>query len=395
MSPELVFGRHYSTTKAPSLSSFLAKVLYFEFTLSVLGELRVEGGKKRVVTVYRGLPLLTAICHFPSEEEYNVILSSGLEEGESSLAVGSFAVGDSDDPSLKVLFSPSRFQARRTAVFGRTRYGKSNLTKLISAMMATTGNVGVLILDMNGEYAFKTEKDQGLGDIPALAGPLAVYTRRNIKPLRKIYPNIPILPLFFDASQISPRELAGLMPDFEDAPATARLFRRLRRETWNDFMRKYRQAVEIGREDRERSREDRERSEEQREEAMEILFLAMRLTSPDDVQRKAIWSRLPQVLDTMDNSVAGHLAEDILAMLLSKMTVVLDLSLVETAVGLRLASFILNKVLRHAAERYTDAEEKTPIVAIFEEAQNILNQDMVKIGDSVFVRWAKEGGKMP
>ena len=58
------------------------------------------------------------------------------------------------------------FLARRTAVFGMTRTGKSNTVKqLVSVVMRTSRGsglkIGQLIYDLNGEYANANQQDQG------------------------------------------------------------------------------------------------------------------------------------------------------------------------------------------------------------------------------------------
>jgi hypothetical protein len=70
-----------------------------------------------------------------------------------------------DKPLLQVpvYVSPRDFLASRTAMFGKTRLGKSNVVKLIaqSILDATVqeNNVGQLIFDINGEYANDNPQD--------------------------------------------------------------------------------------------------------------------------------------------------------------------------------------------------------------------------------------------
>lgn len=72
---------------------------------------------------------------------------------------------------VPVYLQPSDFLARRTAVLGMTRTGKSNMIKqLVSVVkkVADEGgvNIGQIIYDINGEYANANQQDQGaLGDI--------------------------------------------------------------------------------------------------------------------------------------------------------------------------------------------------------------------------------------
>lgn len=66
-------------------------------------------------------------------------------------------------PDVSVSISTTDFMASRTAMFGKTRLGKSNVVKLIAqSIMETTKqtkNVGQLIFDINGEYANDNPQD--------------------------------------------------------------------------------------------------------------------------------------------------------------------------------------------------------------------------------------------
>lgn len=65
---------------------------------------------------------------------------------------------------VSVYVSPSDFIGARTALFGKTRTGKSNTVKVIAQMVLDAGggggvNVGQVIFDLNGEYAYRNEQD--------------------------------------------------------------------------------------------------------------------------------------------------------------------------------------------------------------------------------------------
>lgn len=71
-----------------------------------------------------------------------------------------------DEPLVQVTVQPSDFLARRTAVLGMTRTGKSNTVKttVASVHMAAMRDgirVGQIIFDVNGEYANANHQDDG------------------------------------------------------------------------------------------------------------------------------------------------------------------------------------------------------------------------------------------
>jgi hypothetical protein len=67
---------------------------------------------------------------------------------------------------VKVFVSANDFKGTRTAMFGKTRLGKSNVVKLIAESLIKTThqkkNVGQLIFDINGEYANDNPQDGNL-----------------------------------------------------------------------------------------------------------------------------------------------------------------------------------------------------------------------------------------
>lgn len=69
-------------------------------------------------------------------------------------------------PLVNVLIQPSDFLARRTAVLGMTRTGKSNTVKTTVSAVKLAAlrdgiRIGQLIFDVNGEYANATHQDDG------------------------------------------------------------------------------------------------------------------------------------------------------------------------------------------------------------------------------------------
>lgn len=91
--------------------------------------------------------------------------------------------GASEKP-VKVLIQPADFLARRTAVLGMTRTGKSNTVKttvsaVALAAMKSDIAVGQLIFDVNGEYANANHQDDG-SSIAEVFGPDRVVRYRAI-----------------------------------------------------------------------------------------------------------------------------------------------------------------------------------------------------------------------
>ncbi len=75
------------------------------------------------------------------------------------------------EPQVEVRIQPADFLARRTAVLGMTRTGKSNMVKQTVAVVKRVADhagtsIGQIIYDINGEYANANQQDQGaLADV--------------------------------------------------------------------------------------------------------------------------------------------------------------------------------------------------------------------------------------
>jgi hypothetical protein len=76
-----------------------------------------------------------------------------------------------DEEQIRVFIQPTDFLSRRTAVFGMTRTGKSNMVKQTISVVKKVADegrikIGQIIYDINGEYANANRQDKGsLADV--------------------------------------------------------------------------------------------------------------------------------------------------------------------------------------------------------------------------------------
>ena len=88
--------------------------------------------------------------------------------------------GENSLDELPIQFDIDKLIAKRSFVFARAGYGKSILIKLlVTKLYENEQNVGMLIFDPEGEYAFPVQNNPGLADIPELADKLVVFTNRK------------------------------------------------------------------------------------------------------------------------------------------------------------------------------------------------------------------------
>ena len=105
----------------------------------------------------------------PDDKLLNVIVNSSVpkenqfELGKLRMTESRLTLPTNNQPSIPVNVSTKDFMGTRTAMFGKTRLGKSNVVKLIvQSLIETTKqskNVGQLIFDINGEYANDNPQD--------------------------------------------------------------------------------------------------------------------------------------------------------------------------------------------------------------------------------------------
>ena len=130
------------------------------------GKLEFSGDVNNIVSAHR------YEVYAPSEELLKIIINGTVPKA-SQFKLGDLRTmecrlieGNVPSSSIPVFVSMEDFKGRRTAMFGKTRLGKSNVVKLLAQGMinATNGasndqTVGQLIFDINGEYANDNPQD--------------------------------------------------------------------------------------------------------------------------------------------------------------------------------------------------------------------------------------------
>jgi hypothetical protein len=373
------------------LSEEEKKALFFRhYILKVLGEIEIRKEPDsqsneqeeigRVKTDYRLLPELTSICRYPSPQEYKIITSAGLEKVSHPLPIGNLSLGE-EIREIKVAFDLDKFRDKRTAIFARTGYGKSNLCKLVTSLASLTGE-GLLIFDMEGEYAFgDPEKETlGLADIDQIRGNLVVYTNRRDYDVSR-YQDVWIRPPI-NLELLRPGQIASLFPEAGGEEAKAITYFRGLFNLPDDF----RKAVHDFNNIPDNKREDL------LSRAAESIAPRRGTGNKVDESQVGVLKRNLRWLLPLHDSNAPNIVTDVMWHLARGRTVVVDLSLLPLEIGISLSNTILEGVFKHNVRNITRGK-LIKCIAVFEEAQNVLNKKAVEEGRSYFVRWAKEGRK--
>ena len=208
--------------------------LKYRVQVKLLGAVRIvrEGGKEKILYVpsQRRLPHLGAKVALPSSQVLTELCK--LSKGDTDLGdyvLGEFVYSGAGvvngdpvlrpmDPSLSVKFDIKNLVSRRSVVFARAGYGKSNLIKyLISELyrnaQPTTEaghNVGTLIFDADGEYFWpdRIKSRPGLCDVPHLKDHVVAFTNRQ--PAIPYYGSWKAGEVRLDIRELPPRDVIGI-----------------------------------------------------------------------------------------------------------------------------------------------------------------------------------------
>jgi hypothetical protein len=318
----------------------------------------------------RTLPHLGASVCEPTDETLQFVCNARLEEEKDAVPIGQYALGDMQFPGLTVKFSFSRLLSKRTMVFARAGYGKSNLIKLlVSRLYEQPQKVGLLIFDPEGEYSFRDAQGlPGLADVPGVGERLVVFTDR--RPPAPHYERVIAGSVRLNLTRIRASHVVDIcLPEGRRNAVYATRLKGFRPVEWA-------RLVELLHQEGFRLSEERIKTE----------FDIRR--DPDAVIRNItpIVRRLHDPTCQLPLSVIYHLAQGHI--------VVVDISLLSSGSGQQVAGLILKTVFDHNVAHFTadDQDAVIPVVAILEEAQNVLSSQAMT-EDSPFVEWAKEGRK--
>lgn len=347
--------------------------LFFrQYDILVLGEIDLTNTK--IKSEYRILPELSSKCRYPTFEELQLIVSAGIDDPDDAVTVGNLSVGDRKYEQIHVAFEPRKFENRRSAIFARTGYGKSNLCKVVVALAALTSSAGILVLDIDGEYTFGTRSSDGayvpgLADINALKQHLVAYTDRT--DVISKYQDVPIKP-FINLKELRTWQISNILGDQYKVIEDMRNWDSSKVNDWNQLVTDIREA----------------NNDYQRITDCIKVFAEKHINA----NQRSAFRREIRPLFELDSPDAGNFITEIPYHLQMGRVVVLDLSLMPINQGIQLSAAVLNEIFRRNVHGITSGNEiKT--IAVFEESQNVLNRKQVDEGSSVFVRWAKEGRK--
>jgi len=368
--------------------------LKYRVQVKLLGAVREVDERIIYIPSQRRLPHLGARVALPSASVLQELCR--LSGGQTEL--GHFVLGEftycgageqqvepalrSMDPRLTVTFDISHLVSRRSVVFARAGYGKSNLIKFLIGELyrevPTTRNgrpVGTLIFDAEGEYFWPDVVDHrpGLCDVPQLRERLVVFSNRT--PVSPYYRSWQAGTVRLDIRQLRARDVIGIAisPERQEQQNILKL-KALPDDNW-------RQLVDL------LQREGLQASDQ---DIGRLMGYSPAQIPTSGAEIAAARSNMAQVVRLLHDP-QSQLLHGALWALQQGAVVVVDISLLSSAAGNMLAGLLLRRIFSHNQENFTGGADVIPVIAVIEEAQSVLGRKLEET--SPFVEWVKEGRK--
>ncbi|MCG3206910.1 MAG: hypothetical protein FOGNACKC_00509 [Anaerolineae bacterium] len=370
--------------------------LKYQIDIRVLGVLRNLGGELSFVASHRRLPHVGSPVAFLDDEVLREIIGHNVK----GAPIGHFALGEyiyaqgSDQieiedwmqikpPDALVKFPIENLVSRRTFIFARAGFGKSNLNKLLfSKLYETTPTVtkrkgrpvpvGTVLFDPDGEYFWPDDKGRpGLCDVPKLEDKLVVFTNRTAP--SEFYQSFVAGGIKLDIRRLSPTDVISIAVSPERQ--SQQNIRKLRGLTQNNWTKLVDLIDEYG----------------YQSPDVDIANLLGLDAAREEAQVIAARANMTHIVRMLHDK-SSQLMDRLIAALAKGKLCIIDVSQMRGGPSLILSSLILRKIFDRNQLEFTAAEPNTiPTLAVVEEAQAVLNSNAT--GAEPYIAWVKEGRK--
>ncbi|MCX8081667.1 MAG: DUF87 domain-containing protein [Bacteroidia bacterium] len=288
-------------------------------------------------------------------------------------------------PKLKVTFNINNLVSKRTVVFARAGYGKSNLIKYLISELYRNGvpktedgkNVGVLIFDADGEYFWpdNVKNRPGLCDVPQLKDYVLVFTNRKNDRAPKYYESWKAGEVRLDIRNLPARDVISIAvsPERQEQQNILKL-KGLSETNW-------RQLIDIITEKGYQATD---------EEIGTLIGYSGEQIRNNLGEINAARSNLNNLVKMLHDP-ESLLIDGTIEALKEGKCVVIDISMLSSTAGYNIAGLLLRKIFSYNQENFTGGTSPIPVIAVIEEAQSVLGRNLEE--SSPFVEWVKEGRK--
>jgi DNA helicase HerA-like ATPase len=361
----------------------------------------VDGKEKEVekiifVPSQRRLPHLGAKVALPSDSVLKELctLSGGVTD-LGDYVLGEFVYSGNTStpedvmrhitPELKVTFNINNLVSKRSVVFARAGYGKSNLIKFLISELYRNGvpnteggkNVGVLIFDADGEYFWpdNVRNRPGLCDVPQLKDNILVFTNRKNARAPKYYESWKAGEVRLDIRNLPARDVISIAVSSERQEQQNILKLKAVSET------NWRQLIDLIKLKGYQATD---------EEIGNLIGYSGDQIRNNTGEINAARSNLNNIVKLLHDP-DSILIDGTIEALKEGKCVVIDISMLSSTAGHNIAGLLMRKVFSYNQENFTGGSPPIPVISVIEEAQSVLGRNLEE--SSPFVEWVKEGRK--
>ena len=321
--------------------------------IKILGSINNSRFKPGVSTI----PHITSKVIKPDVDQIKTIINAVNDAQKTGTEIGNFYM----DQSIRIKFNVADLNSKRTFIFARAGYGKSNLMKIIASAWPK-GEGGLLIFDPEGEYAMANKEEPGITDSrPAIviknridnSDKTNVYRHLKIN-LKDLEPEL-VLPVIVNPAKHDNIFFSKLMG--------------MNKQQWSNLV-DYLSANKF------------------KADLTEIGNIVVG-KSDDQNMQPVINNLVPPISKMHDED--SNLLDIITQALIKEEVVIFDISLLDSHTALQLSSLIIKYIFNENQRHFTD--ENTGLIKatfVVEEAQSVLDE---RSGDYTFIELAKEGRK--
>ncbi len=370
--------------------------LKYRVQIKLLGAVKNVDNEIIFVPSQRRLPHLGAKVALPSAEVLKQLCTlSGGDTDLGDYVLGEFVYsGKSSEPEslfrhitpeLKVKFNINNLVSKRSVVFARAGYGKSNLIKFLVSELYRNGvpktdrgkeegkKVGVLIFDADGEYFWPDFRERpGLCDVEQLQENIVVFTSRDSP--STWYTSWKAGDVRLDIRDLLPRDVIGITipPERQNQQNIIKL-KSLNSASW-------RSLVDLI---------TRDKLNADNKEIGALLGYSEKDASSADAEINAAKSNMNNIVNHLHDP-DSQLLSGTLEALKDGCCVVVDISMLSSSAGYNVAGLLMRRIFNYNQENFLETSP-IPVITIIEEAQSVLGRNLEE--SSPFVEWVKEGRK--
>jgi hypothetical protein len=379
--------------------------LKYKVDIRVLGVLRVSESKLDFAPSHRRLPHVGSRVAFLSDDLLREVAGHNLKDDQGNpasefgyLAYGEFVFNGADGnskckleswmlpktPSVITRFRIDQLVSRRSFVFARAGFGKSNLVKLLFSSLYKNHltikkrdknvSVGTVIFDPDGEYFWPDDSGRpGLCDVPHLEDKVVVFT--NKRTTSEFYQSFVASGIKLDIRRLRPSDVISLtLPPERQQQQNVQKVKGLNAASWSrliDLIHRLQNTTPI--------------------EDLRDIILNDRNNDRQDAEIIAIRSNMTTVVRLIHDP-SSQMMDKLFEALRNGKLCVIDISQMRGQNGLILSGIILQQIFEHNQREFTEAEPNSiPTIAVLEEAQSVLGGSGGS--ESPYVAWVKEGRK--